>query len=224
MAEKYLLFSLEDEKAKKLGEVISNPTCKKIVNLLADREMSVSELARELGVPLNTVDYNVKKLVDSGMIERASKWWSVKGKKIDTYKVANKLIVISPKKSSNVYSKLAGIVPVLLISAILTMLIFFYSQGSLMGFAKSETRAGELKSIENAPATSEAGGAASTATATAGASGASEKSYAKDVSDEANLKAETSPAGIGSSGAWQWFLIGSITAIVAFMIWKWKKL
>jgi DNA-binding transcriptional ArsR family regulator len=123
MTEKYLLFSLDDEKSKKLGEVISNSSCKKIVNFLADREASASEIASELKMPLNTAEYNLDKLVGAGMIERASGFfWSTKGKKIEKYRVANKLIVISPKKT-NVYSKLKGIVPAILVSALATGII-----------------------------------------------------------------------------------------------------
>lgn len=127
MTDKFILFSLEDEKSKKLGEVISNPSCKKIVNLLADKELSESDIAKELGMPLNTVEYNLNNLMESGLIEKAKHWWSVKGRRIETYKVANKLIVISPKKN-NVYSKLKGIVPIVVISGILTALVAFFSK------------------------------------------------------------------------------------------------
>lgn len=126
MQEKYLLFSLDDEKAKKLGEVISNPTCRKIVNLLAEKDTSESDLAKELNIPINTIEYNLKKLLEAEVIEKSRNFfWSEKGKKIEMYKVANKLIVISPKKS-NVYSKLKGIVPVALISGILTAFLYWY--------------------------------------------------------------------------------------------------
>lgn len=126
MADKYLLFDLEDDKSKKLGEVISSPTCKKIVNLLAEKELGESEISRELKMPLNTVEYNLKKLVESGLIEESKSFWSVKGRKMPSYKVSNKMIVISPKKSSSVYSKLKSIVPVVIIAGILTFLVSFY--------------------------------------------------------------------------------------------------
>ena len=47
---------------------------------------------------INTVDYNVKKLVRAGLIEKSSHWWSVKGRKMITYKVSDRKIIISPKK------------------------------------------------------------------------------------------------------------------------------
>lgn len=194
-SEKYLLFSLDDEKSKKLGEVISSSMCKKIVNLLAESELSENEISRELKVPINTVEYNLKKLIEAGMIERAKHWWSVKGKKIDTYKVANKLIVISPKKS-NVYSKLKGIVPVVLISGILTFFIsqYYKTQNTVMLGAE---KAADIASSISTPVAS---------------SGAS----------ASNFISQTSAVVSGSS--WEWFLIGSVAAIIVFVILNWKKL
>ncbi|HLD37728.1 MAG TPA: helix-turn-helix domain-containing protein [Candidatus Nanoarchaeia archaeon] len=125
MAEKYMLFNLDDEKAKKLGEIISNTTARRIVNFLAETEASESDIARQLNIPLNTVEYNINKLLEAGIIEKSRNFfWSAKGKKIDMLKVANKLIVISPKKS-NIYSKLKGIVPVVLSSAVFTAFILW---------------------------------------------------------------------------------------------------
>ncbi len=126
MSEKYVIFSLEDEKAKVLGEAISNPTCKKIVNFLAEKEASASDISKEFRIPLNSVDYNLKKLIGAGIIEKTKGFlWSVKGKKIESYRVVNKVIVISPKRT-NVYSKLKGIVPAIIISAILTAIVGWY--------------------------------------------------------------------------------------------------
>lgn len=120
-SDKYLLFDLSDDNSKKLGEVISNPTCKKIVNFLAEGEFSESDIAKNLNLALNTIEYNLKKLINAGIIEKSKHFWSVKGKKIETYKVANKLIVISPKK--NLSEKLKKIIPIVLISFIFSFFI-----------------------------------------------------------------------------------------------------
>jgi hypothetical protein len=118
----------------------------------------------------------------------------VKGKKIDTYKVANKLIVISPRKS-NVYSKLKGLVPVVLISGILTWFVSWYYK------------------MQNTIQFSEKAADLATKVMPAASSG---------VSEAANFVSRTSE--IVSNAAWEWFLIGSLVAIVAFMIIHWKIL
>jgi DNA-binding transcriptional ArsR family regulator len=130
--EKYVMISLEDEKSRKLGEAISNPNCKKIINLLAEQELTASEISKKLKIPLNALDYNIKKLIATGIIEKSKHFWSVKGKKIPTYRVVNKVIVIQPKKSSssNVYSKLKGISLMLCISAVLTAFVAWITRST----------------------------------------------------------------------------------------------
>ena|SRR3989338_1274659 len=132
MSDKYLLFNLEDDKAKKLGEIISNLSCKKIINLLAEKELSISNISREINMPMNSVQYNISKLLEAGLIEEAKSWWSVKGKKMPSYKIVNKMIVISPKKTSNFYSKLKSVVPVVLVSSIFTSLFFWTEEDKKM--------------------------------------------------------------------------------------------
>lgn len=98
MEKSYLMLSLDDEKAKDLADVMGNKTCKRILSLLAEREISESDIAKELNQPMNTIEYNLKKLVSAGLVEKSKAFfWSVKGKKIPMYRLANKYIVIMPK-------------------------------------------------------------------------------------------------------------------------------
>ena len=130
MANKHLLLSLEDENAKALGEVIANKTSRKIVNFLAEEEASENKIAKALGIPINTVEYNLNKLLKAGLIEKSKKFfWSDRGKKIDVYKVANKIIVISPKKSS--LSKVKSFLPVFLVAAVFTVFTWLYNKTNL---------------------------------------------------------------------------------------------
>lgn len=98
MTEKYISIDLNDPRMKYLSEIFGNDSCKKILNLLAERELTETEISKELKMPLNSVDYNIKKLIQSGLIESSKHWWSVKGKKMPSYKVSNKKIVISPRR------------------------------------------------------------------------------------------------------------------------------
>lgn len=122
MTDKYLMVSLNDEKAKNISEVLGNKTCMKILDLLALKELTESDIANELHTPLNTIDYNVKKLVAAGLIDSKTHFWSVKGKRIPVYKLSNKSILISPKKSS----KTLSFIFVALISGITAMIIRSY--------------------------------------------------------------------------------------------------
>jgi len=99
MHSKHILVSLGDDKVKQIGEVIGSKTCNKILDLLIEKEMTITDISEKLKIPVNTTCYNIKKLVKTGLIEKTGHWWSVKGRRMDSYRVSNKKIVISPKES-----------------------------------------------------------------------------------------------------------------------------
>lgn len=117
------MVSLDDEKAKHIADALGNNTSKKILKYLADRETSESQIASALKMNLNTVEYNLNKLVKAGFVVKAGKFfWSEKGKKIEMYKLANKSILISTR------STLAkSILPVAAITGLLAYIIYFFT-------------------------------------------------------------------------------------------------
>jgi len=120
--DKFILMGLDDENSKDVAGVLGNKTCKKILDFLADvKEASEKDISDELSMPINTVEYNLKKLVSSGLVEKTKNFfWSVKGKKIPMYKLARKHIIISNKKPNLNYLK--SILPVILIAGIFLVL------------------------------------------------------------------------------------------------------
>ena len=94
--EKFILLSLEEKKSKELAQVISSNTSRKILDLLAKKEYSETDIAKELNIPLSTVHYNTQLLLKNNLIEIKDFLWSEKGKKIQLYRLANKLIIIHP--------------------------------------------------------------------------------------------------------------------------------
>ena len=88
MDDKFIMMNLNDEKSKKVAEVIGNKTCKKILDHLSEtKEASEKDIADTLGIPLNTTEYNLKKLMGVGLVEKTKNFfWSKKGRKIPMYK------------------------------------------------------------------------------------------------------------------------------------------
>ena len=126
--EKFMLVSLDDERTKSLAEVLGNKTCKKIIEYLAEnKDASEKDLSVSLNVPINTVEYNLKKLLKSGFVEKKKNFfWSKKGKKISMYGLTNKSIVISPKKSLG--DKVKSILPSLILLFSGTFAIWVYQK------------------------------------------------------------------------------------------------
>jgi len=188
MDSKYLMISFDDARLKSISETLGNPSCKKILNLLAEKQLGETEISRELAMPLNTVGYNVKKLIEAGLIEKAEHFWSIKGKKMPVYKISNKSIVISPKKT--IASKIGGILPAVLITGIVALFIRFFSL--------QEIRSAD-KAVVNVPALAYESGAQA-------------------------VNSISLVDKILAIASWEWFLLGSLTAIIIFSIIKWRKL
>lgn len=96
--ESFMLVSLKEDKAKKLAQVISNPTCTKILDYLAGRDATETQIAKDLKVPLSTVHYNLQQLVDAKLVVIDEFHYSEKGREVNHYKLANKYIIIAPKE------------------------------------------------------------------------------------------------------------------------------
>ncbi len=130
MTEKYLLVSLEEEKAKKITTILTNDTARKILDFLTDNNASETDVANKLNLPLSTVHYNVQQLLDAALIEIKDFYWSDKGKKVNIYQIAKKYIVITTKKE-NIKPIFRTIIPIALISAAIAGLIQYLSKKSI---------------------------------------------------------------------------------------------
>lgn len=137
MAKKFIMVSLEEDKAKDIADVLSNENCRKILDYLTEKSSSESDLVKSLKLPASTVNYNIKLLLKSKLIEVKDFLWSEKGNKVNVYQAAKKFIVISPR-SSKITSQLKNIVPVVLISLVATGLLYFYNRFVKLGAISKE--------------------------------------------------------------------------------------
>ncbi len=124
---RYILVSMNDERAKSIAKVLGDKNCDKIINYLMEKkEASEKDIADALNIKLNTIEYNLKKLLKSELIKKSKNFfWSKKGKKINMYQLSNKSIVISPT-SSKISSGIRAILPIILISIITLGIISLY--------------------------------------------------------------------------------------------------
>ncbi len=151
--ESFLMVSLEEEKSKKLAQVLSNDTSRKILDLLSKNDMMTeTEIAKELEIPLSTAHYNLGLLVDTDLINDDHYTYSKKGKKIRHFQLSNKYVVIAPKKSSKIFDKLKDFLPVALVSGLAAAGIkYLWKPGEAMADAAPRMLAAvEEKAVEDA--------------------------------------------------------------------------
>ena len=118
MAKNFLLVSLEEKKAKKIAEVLNNSTSRKIIDHLAKKDSTESEISKDMDIPISTVHYNLKLLQEAGLVTVEEFHYSQRGKEVNHYSLANKYIIIAPKSEDlSFLDALKKIMPIAVIAA-----------------------------------------------------------------------------------------------------------
>ncbi|MBD3249747.1 helix-turn-helix domain-containing protein [Candidatus Woesearchaeota archaeon] len=196
--ENFVLVSLKEDKARELAQAISNPSCRKILDHLAEKEATESELAKSLNIPISTVHYNLQHLTQSGLVAVEEFHYSEKGKEVNHYKLANKYVIIAPKTVTGIKTKLKNILPIALITVAAAGMIHIFSKSFFRAqqFAAPAVRTLSQETVPTA-----------------------EK--AANVLENTTLGSAPSVAGqsiISQIPAAAWFLIGAVFAMTAYFI------
>lgn len=97
--EKLLILPLNDKNSKKLSQIISNDTARNVLEAIASQSLSASRIAKKLSIPLTTVQYNLDKLSDAGLVKVERTKYSEKMKPVKIYAPQRKFVVIAPGKA-----------------------------------------------------------------------------------------------------------------------------
>jgi DNA-binding transcriptional ArsR family regulator len=127
--EPFLLVNLGESESKDLAQVISNDTARKILEFLSRNESATeSAISEKMGLALSTVHYNMQALLKANLVIAEEFHYSEKGKEVLHYALANKLIIIAPRKVSmeSFKEKLRGLLPIAIVSAATAGLIGLY--------------------------------------------------------------------------------------------------
>ncbi|MBN2421471.1 helix-turn-helix transcriptional regulator [Candidatus Woesearchaeota archaeon] len=127
--ETFMLVSLKEDKAKKLAQAMSSTTCRKILDFLANKEATETEISEKLNIPISTVHYNLSQLKESKLVETEEFHYSKKGKEVLHYKLANKYIIIAPKENdSHIMDALKNLIPVAIIMGVGTAVWKYFAE------------------------------------------------------------------------------------------------
>ncbi len=212
----FLLVSLEDDKAKKLASVIGNESCRKIIDYLAGKDDSTeTEISATLNIPISTVHYNIQQLQQSGLVVAEEFHYSTKGREVLHYKLANRYIVIAPKTTESVPSRLKRILPVVAIVAAAGAAIQLFntikgaalgSYGSSLGFFQQTAEKAAAPAIQESAYRAMAFANETTATAAA---------RTIDAAGQAAQAAQPNTA--------LWFSAGALFALFAYLAYSFLK-
>jgi DNA-binding transcriptional ArsR family regulator len=148
--EKFLLVNLKEDQTKKLAQAIQNDSCREILDFLADKEGTESDIAKQLSQPLSTVHYNLQLLMKAGLVKVEEYHYSPKGREVNHYKLANQFIIIAPQSSSafNLKERLKSLLPAGLIAIMGGALFQLYHSFSGGIFAISKASAPMLRTMD----------------------------------------------------------------------------
>ncbi|MBS3122374.1 winged helix-turn-helix transcriptional regulator [Candidatus Woesearchaeota archaeon] len=132
-----LLIDLSDARVKNLAETITSDTSRKILNHLAEKEDTEANISKKLGMPISTVHYHLQKLQEASLVVVDEYHYSEKGREVNHYKLANKYIIIAPKKVTGIKQKLKNILPVALITLAAGALLKLYTYAVASGFGRN---------------------------------------------------------------------------------------
>lgn len=157
--ESFMMVSLKGDKAKKLAQVMSNPTCMKILEHLAGKESTETQIANDLNIPLSTVHYNMQQLALAKLVLADEFHYSDKGREVTHYKLAKQYIIIAPDDDDPGFlERLKKFVPVVVITiglaVVLKTMQFFTRSGSSALLSSSDTMSAVAPSAYNAAADS----------------------------------------------------------------------
>lgn len=196
--ESFLLLSLSDSKAKKVAQVVNNDSCRKILDYLAKtKDATETKIADDLKIPLPTVHYNLKQLVEVKLVNVDEFHYSKKGKEVNHYTLSNKYIIIAPKEDSSIFERLKKMIPafgVVLAGAFIIKFVEWINQNSSIGAEKASIMVVD----EAAPMMMR---------------GALQEEFTNAPSS-----LSTFLPGVAS-----WFFLGGVLAILAYVIVDWIK-
>jgi len=205
MADNVVVLEPGDIRAQKIAKAMGSPTAGDILQLLAEKPQSLSDITERLSLPMNTAKYHIENLIDAGVIAVADTRYSVKGRTVKIYSLTDQLLIVAPRRSDirsmlTKYAALFGVVAVasLGISSILPLL----STGST----------NEIAFTAAAPTVSDATGGAG-----------SREVVLQSMKTTADTFAGVPAAGIDPSLA---FFCGGLMVIMVLLCyeaWLWKK-
>ena len=95
----YEAIDIHDERAKELAQILMNDKAIAILHLVEETPMSISEIAKELNLPISTVSYHIDKMMRVGLVEIAGKKYGKRLQEVKLYRASNRPILLVPRKS-----------------------------------------------------------------------------------------------------------------------------
>jgi DNA-binding transcriptional ArsR family regulator len=147
------VLTLDFAQATPVIKILQSKTAQKILDHLASKSLTMTELSQLTQTPLPTIQYNIEQLLQAKLIQCDAFHYSAKGKKVSHFSLTHQYIVIAPKQQTFA-QELSWIVPSLLAGAVVywnsALLLAPSSEQFIQPLAKSAQPASDVLA-ESAP-------------------------------------------------------------------------
>ena len=100
--EKIEIFSTDHEKIKLFGELLTNDSSRKMLQILFEEELTANEISQKTGISLQLVKYHIIKMEELGVIKVSKTGKNSKSHDMKYYKAKKFAVVILPSKVSEI--------------------------------------------------------------------------------------------------------------------------
>lgn len=138
------VWELASEEAGQAFEVLSSDTARQILSRLYDEPQTASELADDLDMSLQNVDYHLQRLQDADLIEVATTRYSSTGNEMKVYAPTTNAVLLLSKESTaqRIRSRLARLFSSLLFIAVGALAFRTLLIGTLIDVPEAEITVG----------------------------------------------------------------------------------
>lgn len=99
MADNVVFLEPGDERAQKIAKAMGSQTAGDILQILGEGPRSLTDITGRLNIPMNTAKYHIENLLDAGLIAVAETKYSIKGREVKIYTLANQLLIVAPRRA-----------------------------------------------------------------------------------------------------------------------------
>jgi DNA-binding transcriptional ArsR family regulator len=93
------VMSPDEEDARAVARAIASSTAGGILSCFQGQEITASEIAATLHLPIPTIMYHLDALLEAGLIEVSRITYSVKGREVKKYKQSKQVFIVAPKEA-----------------------------------------------------------------------------------------------------------------------------
>ena len=135
----FILLDLDDDKTNEITNAVSSKSGKKILKYLEENEKATqTQISKGLVIPAPTVKYTIEQLLKAKLIEDTHYHLSEKGREVKHYSLANKIIIIAPKRDESFLKKINDLIGSFILALIGSVGIFLYSNDGSVNSIESQ--------------------------------------------------------------------------------------